>query len=557
MPVNRQHVMRRRRFATGLSCLLSLTACTGVLAETGAPPAAAIASSSALATDTGREIIDSGGNAFDAAVAMTAVLAVTEPHSAGLGGGGVWLLHHAGDKSAVVIDGLVTTPELAHPSMLPVQEAGTDNDEPLRGAVTAGIPGVPAALVHLSQRYGRLPLGSSLAPAIRFAEKGFIPGIELQLISTSHRRFFTGHPGAARVFAGDGSRVLQPALANTFREIAIYGRSGFYEGKQAAALVNEVNRQGGIWTLKDLSSYQVKEREPLLAAYHAMQIVTTPLPSAGGIVLVQSLGILSRFQLQAMPGVVQDHLIIESLRRAYRDRWAYARSPESVLGLHQINPEYLDALAMTLDPDQATPSRDVGDTPGIRHAGTQTTHFSIIDFEGNRVAATLSLNSLFGSGYLAAGSGVLLNNELSIAAGMTDSDDTDSQVFTAGARRLTNMTPVFLEHEGRLAILGTPGGDRIASMLVQAALAFHAGQDPAEWVKAPRFHHQYLPDVVEFERDGLAFEVQRRLFDMGHRLAETTGSFGRLQVVVWDRNNNRVSAITDPRGDGSAVVFKR
>ncbi len=534
------------------------------------PPAHAVASAHPLATAAGVEILQQGGNAFDAAIAVSAALGVVEPYSSGFGGGGFWLLHRAGDGKQVMIDARETAPGLAHARMYRDAQDNVIKDASLKGPLAAGIPGLPAGLVHLAEHYGRLPLGRSLAPAKRYAEQGF------EVSSRYHRLagFVAGslrqNPAAAEIFLQDGRPprigylIRQQELAATIDAIAKQGRDGFYRGPVAETMVRESRKYGGVWSLKDLDAYRVVEREPIVTHYRGAKIVSAPPPSSGGIVMAQALQILETFDLDGMSNVQRKHHIIEAMRRAFRDRAVFLGDPDfvDVPVARLLDRSYLEGLALTVDPSKATPSDVIGGGPALQQTGTQTTHFSVMDREGNRVAGTLSVNTLFGACFVAAGTGVLFNNEM---------DDFSIKPFTPnaygligdeanaiapGKRPLSSMTPTFLELPDRVGIVGTPGGSRIISMVLLAALDFADGRLPESWVALRRFHHQYEPDQVQFELHGLTEFEQQRLTGLGHELREISRRYGNMQAIMWDRNEDKVYSASDPRGEGLAVIVE-
>ena len=551
--------------------ILILTACIVVTVSPGfaaGPPAHAVASAHPLATAAGVEILQQGGNAFDAAIAVSAALGVVEPYSSGFGGGGFWLVHRAGDGKQVMIDARETAPGLAHARMYRDAQDNVIKDASLKGPLAAGIPGLPAGLVHLAEHYGRLPLGQSLAPAKRYAEQGF------EVSSRYHRLagFVAGslrqNPAAAEIFLQDGKPprigylIRQQALAATIDAIARQGRDGFYRGAVAETMVRESRKYGGVWSLKDLEAYRVVEREPIVTHYRGAKIVSAPPPSSGGIVMAQALQILETFDLDGMSGVQRKHHIIEAMRRAFRDRAVFLGDPDfvDVPVARLLDRSYLEGLALTVDPSKATPSDVIGGGPALQQTGTQTTHFSVMDREGNRVAGTLSVNTLFGACFVAAGTGVLFNNEMddfSIkpftpnAYGLIGNE---ANAIAPGKRPLSSMTPTFLELPDRVGIVGTPGGSRIISMVLLAALDFVDGRLPESWVALRRFHHQYEPDQVQFELHGLTEFEQQRLAGLGHELREISRRYGNMQAILWDKTENRVHSASDPRGEGLAVV---
>lgn len=551
----------------GMTLSLVLSTVQVVAGEKG-PGVAAIASTNKYATESAIDVIKKGGNAFDAAVAITATLAVTEPYGSSLGGGGLWLIYRASDGKQVMIDGRETAPELAHNNLYLDPAGNVKRGASVNGPLAAGIPGIPAGMAHLATNYGKLSLMDTLAPAIRFAENGIQVDEKYHVFAKTRRHVLSSYPDTARIFLVDdevprkGFRLRQKDLAETMSLLAWKGASGFYRGKLAQQMVHEVNEYGGVWTLDDLERYEVIEREPVVTNYRDMKIISASPPSSGGVVLGQTLKILSNFDLHSMGNIARKHHVIEAMRRAYRDRSVYLGDPAFVNIPVQrlLDNDYLSGLALGLDQHKATPSILIGDTAVIAQAGSQTTHFSVIDRDGNRVAGTLSINTVFGSGFVPEGTGVLLNANMddftinAFTGGHYANKDTVNAI-EAGKRPLSSMTPTFLEMDNKVAIMGTPGGTGITAMVLLAALDFYDGKPPESWVSLPRYYHLYLPDVVVFERDGLSFEEQRLLHDIGHRLEEHRSSLGDMQAVMWDRANGRVYAASDPRGNGSAVVF--
>lgn len=543
---------------------LSLLFCA-TFAYAGKPGANAVASAHPLATDAGLEMLAAGGNAFDAAVAVSSTLAVVEPTGSGLGGGGFWLLHRAEDGMEVFVDGRETAPSAAREDMYLDAKGNAVDKRSRDGALAAGIPGEPAALAHLSRRYGRLPLAQALAPAIRAAKNGFVCDDKLAEAFASQWTRLAGE--GQRVFAVEGraprqgDRIVQPDLARTLERIAQSGAPGFYEGETAAALISGVIAGGGIWKADDLRHYRVVERTPTVSYFRGLRVVSAPPPSAGGIALGATLGQLEALGWNANAGVQSKHLLIESLRRAYRDRAAYLGDPDFVRvpTWSLLSTGYARSLAASIDPKRATPSASLPPAQPSPQ-GPQTTHFSVLDADGNRVAATLSINLPFGSGAMAPGTGVLLNDEMDdFAASVTASNaygliGSVPNRVQPGKRPLSSMSPTFVEGPRGLLVLGTPGGSRIITMVLLGLLAWDAGADAASLVALPRFHHQYLPDVVQFEPGAFTAEEQGQLAAMGHNLKLLGSTYGNLQAVTWDAVSGKVDAASDPRGVGAARV---
>lgn len=530
-------------------------------AHAAQPGTAAIASAHPLATQAGLDVLAQGGNAFDAAVAVAAALAVVEPSSSGLGGGGFFLLHRAADKFETFVDARETAPAAATRDMF-LDAAG----QPVRGAsrstaLAAGIPGEVAGMAHLSARYGRLPLERTLQPAIRLAEDGFPLYARLRGGLEFSAQALQRSPSASRIFfrkgrvPDEGTRIRQPELARTLRLIAAQGADGFYKGQLARQLVAGVRKLGGIWSIEDLSSYRVKEREPLRGQYAGARIVAPPPPSAGGVALLNALNILSGYPLERFDSATRKHLVIEALRRVYRDRGEYLGDPDFVaVPVAQLtSPLYAAGQRASIRLDRATPS-DILPANGAASEHPQTTHFSVLDAEGNRVAATLTVNLGFGSGLTVEGTGFFLNNEMddfSIKPGVPNAFKlvgAEANAIAPGKRMLSSMTPTFVETDDGVLVIGSPGGSYIISMVLLGTLEWLDGRTADEVVALRRYHHQYLPDVVTYESGALSDEEIKSLEQRGHRLSESPRSYGNMQVVTWNKNTGEVRAASDPRG---------
>lgn len=531
------------------------------------PPAAAVVTAHPLATHAGFEILEAGGNAFDAAVAVSAALAVVEPTGSGLGGGGFWLLHRATDRYEVMIDGRERAPLAAERDMYVDEKGRLDTKGSVNGARAAAIPGTPAALTHLASYYGRLPLAHTLAPAIRLTREGFVVDERYRQLAEMRLAALRASPEAARTFLHKndvppvGFVLKQPELAAVLDAIATQGAAGFYQGAIARQLVAGVRAAGGIWSEQDLAGYEVFEREPIQVMYQGLRITSAAPPSAGGIALATALNILQDYRLPTLTPVDRKHLIIEAMRRAYRDRAVYLGDPDFVpVPTEKLtHPYYAMGLRSSIRLDRATSSAWLsGDAPDSQ--GTDTTHFSIIDTSGNRVAATLSINLPFGSGFVPPGTGVLLNNEMDDFAIQPGVPNTyglvgaEANAIAPGKRPLSSMAPTFIEDERGVAVLGSPGGSRIISMILLAILDYADGGDASSLVGLKRYHHQYLPDVVEYEPHAFSEDELEFLRERGHRLQAVDRAYGNMQAVFWDKAANEVSAGVDPRGGGSAIV---
>jgi gamma-glutamyltranspeptidase/glutathione hydrolase len=544
------------------------------------PPGMAVSSAHARATDAGIAIMQGGGNAFDAAVAVSAVLSVVEPTSSGLGGGGFFLLHDGTTGKDVFVDARETAPAAATPAVYLDEDGNLDRDRAVNGPWAAGIPGLPAALVHVSREYGRLPLAQSLAPAIRIARDGFPVYAKLARGYQQKRRVMERYRGTREVYLRNGKPpeegdvFRQPDLARTLERLAVGGHDGFYGGETARLLLAGVKAEGGRWTAQELAGYRIREREPLRFAYDGWEIVTAPPPSSGGVALAQMLQVLAPFDLQALPQAERVHLVVEAMRRAFRDRTFYLGDPDFVeVPLKTLmDPVYAAGLRAGIHPGKATPSTLLSGA-ATPLEGNETTHFSIIDAEGNRAAVTQTVNLFFGSGLVPPGTGVLLNNEMddfALKPGTPNSFGVmgfEANAPQPGKRMLSSMTPTFMSSADKVAVLGTPGGSKIITMVLLGVLGFADGLDAQQVTALPRYHHQWFPDVVDTEEGALPADVVASLRAMGHTVAApgegsdgrgSSDPWGNLNTVLWDRRGNVLGAGADPRSNvGKAVVSPR
>ena len=529
---------------------------------------AAIASAHPLATKAGEQILSQGGNAFDAAVAVTATLAVVEPYSSGIGGGGFWLLHREKDNYQVMIDGRERAPLNAYRDMYLDKNAQLIKGASINGALSAGIPGVPAAMQHMAKKYGNLPLATSLQSAIHYAKNGFVVDEHYRRMASFRLQALRSSSEAAKIFLQNGNVpekgfvIKQLDLANTLGLIAEQGRDGFYAGKIAEKMISSVQQAKGIWTLEDLKKYQVIERQPIRGKINNMSIVSAAPPSSGGIALLEIFNQLSKYSLADMNNAQRIHYVVEAMRRAYRDRAEYLGDTDYVdVPVKQLTSmDYAAGLASTIHPDKATPSNIL---PGILKPaqGQDTTHFSIIDHQGNRVAATLSINYPFGSCFVAAGTGVLLNDEMDDFSAKPGEPNVyglvgaEANAIQPGKRMLSSMSPTFVEMDDRIAVIGTPGGSRIITMVLLGALAFNEGASANEIVNLPRYHHQYLPDKIFYEKNALDGKTIKQLQSMGHELQAADNTWGNMQLVIWNKKQRTMDAASDGRGVGSSKVM--
>ncbi len=540
----------------------------GKVARANGPGHAAIASAHPAATAAGFEMLSQGGNAFDAAVAVSAALSVVEPHSSGIGGGGFFLLHQAADQSNVFVDARETAPGAATRDMYL-----DDNGEPIRraslsGPLAAGIPGLPAALEHIAKKYGRLPLAQTLAPAIRLAREGLPVTEATQRLLRAVPRMGSPSPAFLEIFLPDGEApaigalIRRTDLADTLEILSAQGAAGFYTGPRAELLVKGVREAGGIWTMEDLAAYRIVERQPIRFRYGEVEVTTAPPPSAGGVALAQVFNMLGQRGYAELEETARTHLLVEAIRRAYRDRAEHLGDPDFVpVPVERLtHPWYADGLLASVRMDRATPSDTLPGPVSQRPLGTDTSHFSVLDKDGNRAAVTQTINTLFGSGFVPPGTGVILNNEMddfSVKRGTPNAFGlvhSHANGIEPGKRMLSSMTPTFLQSERGLAILGTPGGSRIVTMVLLGALAWMDGADAEGIVSLPRIHHQYIPDSLSFEAGAVDPELQDALAALGHELRESSRPWGNMQAITLDYADDTLAAASDPRRNGGADV---
>ena len=524
---------------------------------------AGIATAHPLATKAGYEIFEMGGNAFDAAVTVSAVLSVVEPYSSGLGGGGFFLLHNAEDGQSVFVDAREKAPSMADRDMYLDENGDVLRTASLNGPLASGIPGLPAALHHVANNHGSMPLYKLLEPAIRLARDGF-PAYE-RLITALNvaKKSRTLSPKFKAVFMPNdqlpevGQLIKQPELAKTLEIIASNGHDGFYSSFFTQKMIDEARQDGSIWLADDFKNYSVVEREPIKVNFLGAQLTTAPPPSSGGTTIATILNIISEFDFIEMDISTRTHLVVESMRRAYRDRAFFLGDPDFVdVPIKKLtSKEHASILAQSIDMNAATPIHedDQLDEKYAWNEGSHTTHFSILDMDGNRAAVTQTINTWFGSGYMLPSSGLILNNEM---------DDFSAKPFAPNRyglvhgeqnsiqpnkRMLSSMTPTFIESEKGLAILGTPGGARIITMVLLSILDYFEGGTAETMTATKRFHHQFLPDVIRYEKDAFTEETITILESKGHTLQEIS-SYGNMQVVTWEKDSGDVSSSSDPRG---------
>ncbi len=543
-----------------ITCIVLIALFAGPALAEG-PGKAAISSAHELATEAGFEVLENGGNAFDAAVAVSAALAVVEPASSGIGGGGFWLLHRESDGFSTMVDGREEAPRAATRDMYLDENGEVNRDLAVNGPLAAGIPGAAAAWVHIVNTYGKLELAELLAPAIRLASEGFPVDVKYQQLLNWRAHIMMQWPYTAEIFMpGDelpeiGDIIVQKDLAATLKRLANGGHQGFYSGKTAELLVEGSRQAGGIWTLEDFAAYKAVERKPISIEHGDYTLLTAAPPSSGGIAIAQVLNLIEPFDWQEMDRVDRVHLLAEAMRRAYRDRALYLGDPDfvDIPTDMLLSDDYAAGLRSTIRMDRALPSAHLAADPDRLRESNNTTHFSLIDAAGNMVSATLTINLPYGSAFAAPGTGVLLNNEMDDFSAKAAEPNAfgligfEANAIEPGKRMLSSMSPTIITGPERVAILGTPGGSRIITMVVLGILDFLEGNGPESWVSLPRFHHQYLPDEISAERDALTAEQTTGLEARGHAVSVRDRPWGNMHAVMWDRLTNTLSAAHDPR----------
>jgi gamma-glutamyltranspeptidase/glutathione hydrolase len=532
---------------------------TATRASTQRPGHAAIASANFLATQAGFEVLAKGGNAFDAAVAVASTLSVVEPESSGMGGGFMAVLHRAKDGRDIFVDARETAPTAVNAKDYLNADGTPNRDTALKGPLSAGIPGEPAGLALIAKRYGRLPLKASLAPAIRTARDGFEPDARLRGAIEGMQKDLERWPASSAKYLPGGKPPAAGALwhdpdqARTWELIAAHGADGFYHGEIANKLVAAVHAAGGRWTLADLAHYQAKERPPIIVNYRGYRIVTAPPPSSGGVAIAEILNILSGFDLTKLDQAHRVHLIVEAMRRAFRDHNDYLGDPDFVkMPLDMLlSPFYADGLRQSILPNKATPSSML---PAAEAAdpGMHTTHFSIIDADGNMASITSTVNYTLGSSFVAAGTGVLLNDEMDDFALVPNKPNVYGLLGSVanapkpGKRMLSSMSPSIVIGADRTAVIGSPGGSTIITQVLEGILHLVDGESAQQIAAHKRFHHQYMPDEVDVEDGVFDAATSEELTKMGYTL-KPREPWGFMNVVTWDRKNNKLDAASDPR----------
>lgn len=524
-----------------------------------------------ISAQVGADILRRGGNAVDAAVATGFAMAVTYPRAGNIGGGGFMVIHSAERNEDIAIDYRETAPAATTAQIFLGPDGKPDAAKSRDSGLGIGVPGTVAGLALALEKYGsgKFTLPQLLEPAIALARDGYIVTDDIADTLPGWYPRLARWRSSTKIFAkpdgtplGEGDRLVQSDLADTLARVATQGPRGFYEGPVAEKLAKAVSDAGGIMTPADLKAYQAVIRSPVRGTYRGYDIVSMPLPSSGGVVLVESLNILEGFQLadlkQGSPASL--HLLIEAMKRAYADRARYLGDPAFVdAPIDTLTAkDYAAKLRASISTDRATPSKEIVAAPPAPREGSNTTHFSVVDAAGNAVSNTYTLNFSYGVGLVADGTGVLLNNELddfTAAVGASNAYGLvgyEANLPGPGKRPLSSMSPTIVLRGGKpVLVTGSPGGSRIISTVLQVIVnVLDYKMDVAAAVTAPRLHHQWLPDEVRVEH-GFPDDVLFELKAMDHLIVEPMGQTSANSILVTP---NGPLGAPDPRTRGAAAA---
>jgi len=515
-----------------------------------------------LATESALEVLKKGGNAIDAAVTAAFSLAVTQPRSGNIGGGGFMLISSEQDGDVVAIDYREKAPSRAKVDMFLDKDGNADSDRSRYSHLAAGVPGTVAGLVLALEKYGTISLADAMAPAIKLAEEGFVvtqrfsDGLKeqakmLKKWSSSARIFYKPNGG----YYEPGDLFVQKDLAATLRRIAENGGKEFYQGRTAELLVAEMARHGGLITMEDLRNYSPTIRKPVHGTYRGYDIYSMSPPSSGGVHVIQILNILEGYPVMEYGhnSALTIHLMAEAMKHAYADRSLYLGDEEFVRVPMQglLSKEYAAKIRESIDIDKATPSSSIAPGKPQSYESNETTHFSIVDKFGNAVSNTYTINFSYGSGIVVDGAGFLLNNEMddfSAKPGVPNAYGLiggEANKIEPNKRMLSSMSPAIVKHLGKnFLVTGSPGGSRIITTTLQVIMnVIDFGLNIQSAVTAPRIHHQWLPDELRIE-EGLSPDTIKILQQMGHHVTEKA-AMGAIQSIMIE--DGIMYGAADPR----------
>lgn len=523
----------------------------------------------ALAAD---EMFRAGGNIIDAAVAASFAISVERPHSTGIGGGGFLLFREGKSGKVHALDFRERAPLRATRDMYLDDKGAFDQNRSLNGILAVATPGLVAGLTEAHAKFGRLPFAKTVGPAIELAEKGFAIYPTLASALAHRASVLAADPGSRKIFfradgspLGTGDLLVQKDLAATLRRIAAQGKAGFYEGKTGKLILDFMRKEKGLVSKKDFDAYRVKWREPVRGSFRGHELFSMPPPSSGGIHVLQILNILEKDPLKELGALSAPavHRVASATQLAFADRAEYPGDPDfvAVPTASLTSKEYAQERRALIDDKSAKPSADIRAGSFRDNGHAETTHFSILDAEGNAVASTQTINYSFGSGVTVPGTGVLLNDEMddfSAKAGAANAYGAlggEANAIAPGKTPLSSMSPTIVLKDGRpVMAVGAPGGTRIITCVAQTILNYIAFGLPAwESVAAVRFHHQWQPDEISMDAPGASAEVIRELEKMGHKVRVAPNAvFCRTQLAV--REGETLRAVSDPRDFGRSVA---
>ncbi|HEM8301621.1 TPA: gamma-glutamyltransferase [Providencia stuartii] len=530
-----------------------------------------VVSSQHLASQIGADILNAGGNAVDAAVAVGYAQAVVNPCCGNIGGGGFMTIHLANGKD-LFINFRETAPEAASANMYLDKNGNLIKDASLYGYLASGVPGTVKGLDYALEKYGTMSRQQVMEPAIKLAREGFVlTRADTDVLDTTVDRF-KQDPEVARIFLKPNVSAFQPGdllvqtdLANTLEKIAKEGPKAFYEGEIPKIVEEASKKNGGILTAKDFANYTITDTTPISCTYRGYKFISAPPPSSGGVTICQTLNILEGYNLKEMGfnSAEYIHTLTEAMRHAYMDRNTFLGDPAFVDNPTDklLSKAYAEELRKEIKPNQATPSTQV--QPGVGpHEKPETTHYSVVDDKGNAVSTTYTINGRFGSVVIPPGTGFFLNDEMDDFTTKVGEKNMyglvqgERNAIAPGKRPLSSMSPTIVTKDGKVfLVLGSPGGSRIISITLQTALnIIDHGMPPQEAVNAPRIHHQWLPDEVYYEERGVSKDTLALLDKMGYKMVEQTpwGAAELIMVPVPDAKGDK----TDSSGNDAAVSGK-